>query len=313
MHAATKHEAVQTDNKFRELRLSLKHFASALTPAAGWFVSPRQHLTYIISLGITATALIPGRAWAQTTDVDNARREETFDSRASSVLEDVKLYATAPLRWDGKDWMYFGGALAAVGVAHHFDTDVRTHFTKDSSSALGEKKSTDLQDAIPAAAAFAGTWLYANLADDNVRRNEAWDMLEAAGLSSTTSFILKYAAGRQRPDETSDPTRWRTRGDSFPSTHTTAAFAIGTVLAESGSDDYRWGRRFLGYGLASATGYERLKHNAHWLSDTVAGAALGTATAHFVMNRGRGSNQGTAVMLVPLYRGLMLTYTATLR
>ena len=215
----------------------------------------RQHLTYIITLGITAAALIPVRAWAQTTDGDSARRDETFESRASRVLEDVKLYATAPLHWDGKDWGYFGGALAAVGVAHHYDTDVRTHFTRDFSSALGSKKSTDLQDAVPAAAAFAGTWLYAKLAEDNVRRYEAWDMLEAAGLSSTTGLILKYAVGRQRPDETSDPNRWRARGDSFPSLHATAAFAIGTVLAESGSDDYRWGRRFLGYGLYPAPGF----------------------------------------------------------
>ena len=57
------------------------------------------------------------------------------------------------------------------------------------------------------------------------------------------------------------------------------------MFAESGSDDYRWLRRFIGYGAAGATGYLRLHDNAHWLSDVVAGAALGIATAHFSMNR----------------------------
>jgi hypothetical protein len=45
------------------------------------------------------------------------------------------------------------------------------------------------------------------------------------------------------------------------------------VLAESGNDEYRWSVACSDTGCV-ATGYERLKHNAHWLSDTVAGSAL---------------------------------------
>lgn len=78
---------------------------------------------------------------------------------------------------------------------------------------------------------------------------------------------------------------WRAAGSSFPSLHTTAAFAIGTVFAESGSDDYRWLRWVLGYGMASGTAYLRLHDNQHWLSDTVAGAALGIATGRFTTHR----------------------------
>ena len=84
------------------------------------------------------------------------------------------------------------------------------------------------------------------------------------------------------------------------------------VLAESGSDDYRWLRRLLGYGLGFATGYERLKHNAHWLSDTMAGAALGTASARFTMNRVYGSGSASSLSLTPVEGGAMLTYRLTL-
>ena len=38
-------------------------------------------------------------------------------------------------------------------------------------------------------------------------------------------------------------------GDSFPSMHVSTTFAVGTVLAESGGDNYRWLRRGIGYGL----------------------------------------------------------------
>ena len=84
------------------------------------------------------------------------------------------------------------------------------------------------------------------------------------------------------------------------------------MLAESGNDEYRWLRRVLGYGAAGFTVYERLKHNAHWLSDTVAGAALGTATARFAMNRSDGAKQGANITVSPLYHGLMFNFVAHL-
>ena len=189
---------------------------------------------------------------------------------------------------------------------------MRTHFLKTLTSAPTTNK--DVQDAIPAAAVFVATWGYANLIDDRNGRAEAWAMLEAAGLGSVSGYALKYAVGREGPDHTGDPNQWRKGGgNSFPSVHSTAAFAVGTVLAESGSDDYRWVRRVLGYGLGATTGYERLKHNAHWLSDTVAGAALGIASAHFAMNRRDRADEETGLRVVPLERGAMLSCTLTLR
>src|SRR5258708_29082221 len=109
-------------------------------------------------------------------------------------------------------------------------------------------------------------------------------MLEGGGFSAVTTEALKFAAGRERPNETTRVDDWRKGGSSFPSLHASAAFAIGTVLAESGSDDFRWVRRVLGYGLAGATAYVRVPDNGHLMSDTVAGAANGIANAPFTMN-----------------------------
>jgi membrane-associated phospholipid phosphatase len=119
--------------------------------------------------------------------------------------------------------------------------------------------------------------------------------------------VAKYAAGRERPNVTADSNAWRAGGDSFPSMHATAAFAIGTVLAESGNDEYRWMRRALGYGLGVATSYQRLNHNQHWLSDTVAGAALGWASARFVLNRRDEREQGMHVFVAPTDGGAMVS------
>jgi len=202
----------------------------------------------------------------------------------ADVWTDTKLYFTSPLRWDTQDWLFFGGALAAVGAAHQYDGNVRRHFAGQS-PVLDGKDTHSLRDAAPAAAVLLGTWAYAGLTDDHQGHREAFTMLEAALFSSVTAEGFKFAAGRARPNETNRVDDWRTGGSSFPSLHATAAFAIGTVLAESGNDDYRWVRRVLGYGIAGATAYIRVKDNVHWMSDTVAGAALGAATARFAMNR----------------------------
>jgi membrane-associated phospholipid phosphatase len=235
----------------------------------------------------------------------------------STVWEDAKLYVTAPVRWDDKDWMYFGGTLLAIGASHAFDGKVRDHFAKGSRAILNGKDSNSTRDALPAAALVAGTFAYATLIGDSAGHTETYTMLEAAAFSGVTAEALKFAAGRARPNETTLVNRWRVGGSSFPSLHVSAAFAIGTVLAESGNDDYRWIRRILGYGVATATMYVRLHDNVHWLSDTVTGAAIGISTAHFTMNRReqrahRDEWSGEWSIAPTEYGGAMLSYTVPL-
>ncbi|HSZ07401.1 MAG TPA: phosphatase PAP2 family protein [Steroidobacteraceae bacterium] len=203
----------------------------------------------------------------------------------SEALDDTKLYFTAPLRWDSQDWLFFGGTLVAIGASHEFDSRVRTHFATPNDALLNGRDRNSVRDALPAVALIFGTGLYASFIDDSEGYKETWRLLEAGVFSTVTGEVLSLAGGRERPDATSSPNQWRQGGDSFPSVHTSAAFAIGTVFAESGSDEYRWIRRIIGYGVAAGTGYIRVKENVHWLSDTVAGSALGIATARFVLNR----------------------------
>lgn len=260
-------------------------------------------------------------AWCQSANPDSLPRPATAvdadtpdgrHGRISNVGSDIAAYFTAPLRWDTTDWEWFGGALAAVAAAHHYDSDVRRHFTRK--LAPGQTiNSSDTTDALPTAAVFLGTWGYAMLSGSSDGKSETWAMFESAALGGVTAYGLKYTLRRTGPDQTDNPNEWfKTSGGTFPSFHSTAAFAVGTVLAESGGDDFRWLRRILGYGLGVATSYQRLKHNAHWLSDTMAGAALGTASAHFTMNRVYGTPSDTGFSLTPVAGGAMLTYRVSM-
>jgi membrane-associated phospholipid phosphatase len=245
----------------------------------------------------TAIGLLPIRA----------RADESFSVK--NALEDTKLYFTAPLRWDEEDWIAFGGALVAIGAAHQFDEKVRDHFATGSKAVLngGEDKNS-LRDAAPTVALIAGTGLYAAFIRDSDGYRETWALLEAGVLSGTTAEVLGLAAGRERPDATTSPNQWRQGGDSFPSLHVSTAFAIGTVFAESGNDEYRWIRRIIGYGVAGATSYVRIDENVHWLSDTVAGAALGIATARFVLNR-QNAETRASVQFEPIKNGWRVSFS----
>jgi len=229
-------------------------------------------------------------------------------------FHDAGAYFTAPLYWDEQEWLYFGGALAAIGAAHTLDTTVRDHFAGSHPDLNGQDPNST-RDAAPAAALLGGVWLVSTVVGDDAGKGESYTMLEATIFSGVTAEGLKYAAGRAGPNTTLDANDWRASGSSFPSLHTTAAFAVGTVFAESGDDDYRWFRRIVGYGIAGATAYLRLHDNQHWFSDVVAGSALGIASAHFSMDRRLERLQqhnNLSISVMPIVGGAKLTVSLNL-
>lgn len=264
----------------------------------------------LLSVVLAVLTLAPAaRAWCGEGEASTTPSAQTSADAAPrpGLGSDIAAYYTAPLHWNGEEWAIFAGVLASTGIAYHYDGDVRTHFVGTAVTTSGS--SHDAEDAVPTLAFIVGTWGYAVLLDNDTGRSEAWQMVEAGGLSGVTTYALQFAFSRQGPNVTNDPHEWFKGGlGSFPSAHVTVAFAVGTVFAESGGDDFRWLRRFLGYGLGVGTAYARLHHNQHWLSDVVAGSALGASTGVFVLARHEQRQLHANWQLVPLPGGAMLTY-----
>jgi hypothetical protein len=248
--------------------------------------------------------------WSASAQDDE--RADQQQGRVAMVASDVKDYVTAPLHAGRPQWVRFGVAIGAIAIAHEYDDDVRDHFETVTAAAGTEPDTKDGADAAPAILALGGTWIAAAIGDNDDGRREAGAMLEAAAFSGVASYALKELTQRERPYATDDPNAWQEDGDAFPSMHTAAAFAIGTVMAESGNDRLRWLRRTVGYGLAVGTAYARMDHDAHWLSDTVAGAGLGIATARFVMKQRESGDRGR-VTFEPLRGGVAVGYVVDLR
>ena len=87
---------------------------------------------------------------------------------------------------------------------------------------------------------------------------------------------IKLGVGRARPSTTpGDPDEFRPFGRldaSFPSGHTTVAFAAAAAIDEE--SEAHW-VPWVVYPAAAAVGWARVREDHHWLSDVTAGAALG--------------------------------------
>jgi membrane-associated phospholipid phosphatase len=119
----------------------------------------------------------------------------------------------------------------------------------------------------------------------------ALEMAAGVVAAAGAAEALKVVTGRARPRATREPFEFDpfAGGRSFPSGHATAAFAIaGAVAAETGNP---WVRG-AAFALASYAAWDRLARRAHWYSDVVAGAVLGTGMGYRTTRGLRGLRAG---------------------
>lgn len=113
---------------------------------------------------------------------------------------------------------------------------------------------------------YLGTGLWGisvTIAQYFLDRERAYAHAESLLLAFETTIVLKWMNQRNRPN--SDDRQ------SMPSGHTSTAFTTATHLAVN----YGWAVGIPAYALATFVATTRWTDDAHWLSDTVAGAAIG--------------------------------------
>jgi membrane-associated phospholipid phosphatase len=135
-----------------------------------------------------------------------------------------------------------------------------------------------------------GLYVTGKLADRPNMADVGLHVGESIAATGLITDILKSLVGRTRPEEDPDhPHKFHLGGgwrddphESFPSGHTSAAFAaaasISTELGRLYPDTRVWVRPIL-YGSAGLVGLSRIYNNKHWATDVLGGAAIGTFTA----------------------------------
>ena len=179
-----------------------------------------------------------------------------------------------------------GTAAVSIFALRNYDDDIQRYSQKHGLMSNTLSHQLDL---------YGGRWAYPALLGlamlKSGTRDEKMDRLlfssSAIGVTMMTTIVIKKAIGRLRPNGENRR--------SFPSGHTSGSFAVAAVVDEL----YGEKAGVPAYLIAGLVGVHRIHDNEHWLTDVIAGAALGTIVGRGFISAYRTANNDDSLRLTP--------------
>ena len=210
---------------------------------------------------------------ADSGKADNGEFTETKlgISLLKNIVLDQKAIWTTParLRLADTEWILPFAGIAAVSLA----TDSHAlKGIKQTPSFVSKSNSFSNYGIAAMGGITGGMYLLGKITNDDHKQEAALLSGEAAvdAVSVTTAF--QYVFGRQRPLDGNGQGLFRHGGTSFPSDHSTAAWAIASVMAHEYPSPLS---KIFFYGLASAISASRVTGRDHFPTDVIVGGAIG--------------------------------------
>lgn len=197
-----------------------------------------------------------------------------------NILRDQKAIWTAPLHVERSDakWMIPSG----LGLMTLIATDRTTGDEMfESQGQINASRGISYAGSVYGLGAVAGGfYLFGRKKNDYRARETGLLSAEALIDSVIVGSALKGITQRGRPLTGHERSEFFEGGNSFPSGHSTQAWAVATVIA----NEYKHRRavQIAAYGVATAVSVARFTGQKHYLSDVVAGSALGYAIGRYV-------------------------------
>jgi len=220
----------------------------------------------------------PIYAQQDSTEINLGRR---ITPDASSIFRNAGKIFSAPLHFDGTDWIITSSVLAGTVVLFTTDEKMRSIAKRNHSEfgdnifGFGREYGREIYGLSLSAGLYAGGIIF----DDDETRETGIMLLESIAFSSAVTTVLKSLIGRSRPYMEEGAAHFRgfqfkAGTTSLPSGHTTVAFAVSSVLAGKIQNTLV---SIVLYSAATLTAISRVYHDAHWLSDNFLGAAIATS------------------------------------
>ena len=226
--------------------------------------------------------------FSQSTDFNNYSYK-VDENYILSYWTATKKIATGPFHWKQKEWIIAGSVVAVGATLYIFDNEIRQVFQKNKNDNLDFVSKYVFEpwgSGLYPVALFGGYYIYGLAAKKDRAKQIALGGAQAFVMAAVSSQLLKHISHRHRPNQDCpNPYLWEGpfKGwdyTAFPSGHTTAAFAIASMMSKVYKDKLWIG--ILSYGLATGVGLSRVYDNVHWPTDVVIGAALGYAIGQTV-------------------------------
>lgn len=228
-----------------------------------------------------------------------------------SVNDGICTY-TSPVRFNSTDWIKAGATIFTTAAFMSLDKDIRKEFLKNHNDT--KDKIADAGNVygnlITPVVVGGGIYSYGLFFKDDYSRETGRMLIEAVIFSGIITDVTKVIAGRSRPYTERGPYFYNmftfNEGSlSFPSGHTTVAFAMSSVLANRIKNIYA----SIGlYTFSSVTALSRIYSDKHWASDVVLASAIGYFVGDYISSDKKNCNTKSKVSynFYPTISGLML-------
>ncbi|MBK5271992.1 MAG: phosphatase PAP2 family protein [Bacteroidia bacterium] len=233
----------------------------------------------------------------------NENTRFTFSSYFILLGSDLKQEITAPFHFQKRDWFSVGKIALTTAALMFADEPVQRVALKlrDSSSSVRNiSKYVTNFGGLYEGYTLAALGTYGLIFKNEKIKTTTLLATQAYITGAAMEALLKFISGRQRPyyynadvpeaeplfhgpfSKPGNDINGKRLNSSFPSGHTTVAFAAATVFALEYKD-----KPFipiLSYSVATLIGLSRITENKHWISDVFVGAVLGYYTGKQVVN-----------------------------
>jgi len=212
------------------------------------------------------------------------------------VFNDFKEMPTKPATFSKTEWLIAGGFVLGTLGALPVDGEIQKQLARKPSVLLDDLSAnfTHFGDYKYQAPLILGSWFIGTISNYTPLKKCAADGAEASLFAAgIVTPLINRITGRALPNSGEPALKFRPftpHRYSFPSGHTTEAFAMATVIDINFREVFGYWHTPIVYSIATATGIARMYDQRHYFSEVILGAGIGWSIGRWIASKPRNQS-----------------------